>query len=203
MIPHGHTVASLCAFTERVKQAFLNREIRAPVHLCSDTQAQPLLDLFESVNPEDHVFGSWRSSFHALLKGVPEREVFCQVLEGRSMYLCSKAHRVLCSSIVGGILPVACGVALGIARRKGKERVHVFVGDATARTGLFHEFLQYCDGHALPVRVVIEDNSWCTNSPTVEGWGSTVECLADNVEVVSYKYERTHPHVGCGQRVEF
>ncbi len=203
MIHHGHTAESLCDFTERVRRAFLERRILSPVHLCSDTQAQPLLDAFREVEPHDWVCSNWRSSFHALLKGIPEEELFSAILAGKSMFIMSMEHRFLASSIVGGMLPIACGLAIGIKRAGGGERVHVFVGDMTARTGLFHEFVQYCDGHELPVRVVVEDNGMSTNTPTARAWGSTVEWLADNVPVTHYRYERTEAHVGVGERVEF
>lgn len=201
----NHTRETLIAFEDRVKQAFLARQIASPVHLSGGNE-EDLLSIFygnDTVRKEDWVFSTWRSHYHALLKGIPEEEVFSQILDGRSMHLMSAEHRFLCSSIVGGILPIACGVAMGAKRLKVADRVWVFVGDMTARTGLFHEFLAYCDGHDLPVQVVIEDNGFSTNTPTQEVWGQEVEYHSSRIPILHYRYVRVLPHVGVGRHVQF
>ena len=130
---------------------------------------------------------------------MPEQELFDAILAGRSMFISSKQHRIICSSIVGGILPIACGVALGIRLNGGNERAYVFCGDMTSRCGIFHEFKDFCRGHSLPVRITIEDNSLSTNSPTEEAWGTgTIE-----PPVTRYEYLRNWPHVGIGHNVSF
>lgn len=194
-----HTKETLMAFTERIKQAFLAKRIRAPIHLNSEEQAEPLIDLFKDVRPRDWLFSGWRSMWHCLLKGMPEDELFEIILSGRGMYVCSKEHKIICSSIVGGILPTALGVAMGIKRRGGDERVLCCVGDMTATTGLYHEFLSYVRGHALPVDIIIEDNGLSTNADTAATWGS----LFTTNRPVRYSYKRTTPHVGCGLNVTF
>lgn len=197
-----HTVASLVAFEQRVADAFLAKQILAPVHLggsVGGVQEQRLIEIFRDVRPEDHKFADWRSHFVALLSGVTEEELFAAIIAGRSMFFSSAKHRILCSAIVGGILPIACGVALGIKRRGCSERVWVFIGDATAETGLFHEFKRYCRGHGLPVRVVVSDNGLSTNSPTQKTWGMATAPLPET----RFEYERVWPHVGCGVNVQF
>ncbi len=226
---HGHTKESLAAFEQRVADAFLRREIAAPIHLSGGNEEQ-LLRIFEEVRPADWVFSGWRSHYHALLKGIPEERVFQLIMEGRSMYLSSKEHRFLCSAIVGGVLPIAAGVAFGIKRhldmyaqleaseaakaeRLGyrvpgafvvaeeavPRTVWVFVGDMTATTGLFHEFRRFCVGHQLPVRIVVEDNGYSTDTQTAKAWGEGTA----PVDVKRYRYERRWPHVGVGKHVEF
>lgn len=205
-----HTVQSLIAFEQRVADAFLAKQIAAPIHLSGGNEAE-LLRIFEEVRPQDWVFSTWRSHYHALLKGIPEQWVMDEVLAGRSMYLMNREHRFFCSAIVGGILPIACGVAMGFKQlrklqgplRGGHQKVWTFVGDMTARTGIFHEFLSYCDGHDLPVVVVIEDNGLSTNAPTVRVWGSDMTYRSNNVRIIRYKYERTWPHTGTGIHVTF
>ncbi len=215
-----HTAASLIAFRDRVEAAFLDRRIRAPVHLPSDGQAEPLLRIFEDVRPQDWVFSGWRSMWHALLKGMPEGDVFQMILDGRSMYLMSREHRFMCSSIVGGVLPIALGVAAGIKRqhdflisgspvddpqrwmeasREISTTVWVFAGDMTARSGLFHETLEYAKGHRLPMRLCVEDNGLSTDSDTKATWGRG----RDAPHITYYKYARNKPHVGCSTYVAF
>ncbi len=210
----NHTKESLEAFTLKVSDLFLSGKVRAPVHLCGGNEEQ-LLEVFKDVKPQDWVFSTWRSGYHALLKGMPEKEVLEAVLEGRSMYLCDQGYRIVSGSIVGGMLPIACGVAQAerwhAAKNPGlpeesKARVWVFVGDMAARGGLFTEFLSYCDGHELPVTAVVEDNGLSTDTRTEEAWGSTLGQRVgpdSKVKLMRYQYTRTWPHVGIGQHVQF
>lgn len=204
----AHTAESLIAFGERVKAAFLAKQIRSPVHLCDPSQAEILIKTFQDIRPTDYVFCSWRNMYHALLKGIPEEELFQMILDGRSMYIMSAAHRFFSSSIVGGILPIACGVAMGINRKNMNDwkgvwpvppQVYVFAGDMTATTGLFHEFTRYVIGHHLPVKVIVENNGLSTNTPTGETWGTG----RIGSFIAEYSYKRAVPHVGVGEKVIF
>lgn len=200
------TAEQLIAFERRVADAFEAKQIAAPVHLCSDEQAEPLVRIFRDFKPGDWLCSTWRSHFHCLLAGWPEEELFQAILDGRSMYLCSAKYRTICSAIVGGILPIAAGLAMGEHCRFFEyggmvscRTIWVCVGEMTARTGLFHEFRQYCEGHRLPVRVVVEDNGLSTNAKTEDVWGRA----SMPIPISSYRYARNWPHVATGQYVSF
>ncbi len=194
-----HTVESLIEFRDMVAEAFREKRIRAPVHFPSDEQAAPLIEIFKDVKPNDWVLSGWRSMWHALLKGMPADELFSQILEGRSMYICSKEYRLIGSSIVGGILPIACGLAMG-AMTGQPSTIWVFIGDMTATIGLYHEFENYVIGHMLPVSVIIEDNTLSTNAWTRETWGDHPGVV---LECQTYRYTRNYPHVCLHERVQF
>jgi TPP-dependent pyruvate/acetoin dehydrogenase alpha subunit len=190
------TAAELQAFEREVADAFEAKKITAPIHLSDGNEAQ-LIEIFQEVKPTDWVFSTWRSHYHALLKGVPRDVVMREILAGRSMALHFPEYRFLTSAIVGGILPIACGVA---AACSPGERVWCFVGDMTASIGTFHDAEQYARGHALPIRFVVEDNGLSTNTPTKETWGHG----NGNVPITQrYTYTRTYPHVGSGVYVAF
>ncbi len=110
---------------------------------------------------------SWRSHYQCLLKGVPRQELKAEIMAGHSITLCFPRYRVLSSAIVGGIIPIAVGTALGIKRRGERARVHCFMGDMTAETGIAHEAIKYSTNHQLPIRFIVEDNgkSVCTDTP--------------------------------------
>lgn len=131
---------------------------------------------------------------------MPEEELFAEVLAGRFMYVNSAKHKIICSAIVGGSIPIATGIGMAIKRRGGSEKVHCFLGDMTATTGLYHEAIQYAAGHDLPVRFVIEDNSYSTNARTEETWGESDAC---DYLWHRYDYERDYPHTGTGVYVAF
>mgnify|MGYP001579724088 FL=1 len=179
------TAAELIAFEREVADRFERGEIHAPIHLSGGNEAQ-LIEIFKDVPREAWVLSTWRSHYHALLHGVPPEKVMAEIMAGRSMNLNFPEHRFLTSAIVGGILPIACGLAYA------GEQVWCFVGDMTASIGAYWDALKLAHG----VNFVVEDNGLSTNTPTKECWHFLAkECR--------YQYKRTFPHVGSGVYVAF
>lgn len=190
------TPAELIAFEDDIAACFERGEIKGPVHLSGGNEEE-LIAVFHGIHREDWVLSTWRNHYHALLHGVSPEKLKRRILEGPSMNINFPEHRFLTSAIVGGILPIACGIAAGIKRRGGSERVWCFVGDMAASVGAFYEARKYAVGHALPLRIVVEDNALSTNTPTAETWG-----VGDTDPVrFWYDYKRTRPHVGIGKWV--
>jgi TPP-dependent pyruvate/acetoin dehydrogenase alpha subunit len=187
----------LIAFEEKVARAFEEGKIRGPVHLSGGNEEQ-LIQIFKKINPEDWVFSTWRNHYHALLHSIPQEKVWEQILNGKSMNLSFPEHRFYSSAIVGGILPIAVGVATGIKRKGCHRKVWCFVGDMAATTGAFHEANNYASKQDLPIKFVVEDNGLSTNTPTEEVWGRG--WVGKNIY---YSYKRTYPHVGVGKWVQF
>lgn len=187
----------LRAFAADIAETFNRGEIPHPVHL-SDGNEEALIRAFEDIGPDDWCLGGWRFHSQALLKGVPPAELKAAIMRGESIALSFPEHRILCSAIVGGILPIAVGIALAIKRRGGNERVHCWLGDMTARSGIFHECREYAARQRLPLRWIVEDNDLSVCTPTRETWGEPAQ-----PEMVVYQYRSKWPHAGAGQRVEF
>lgn len=195
--------SDLIDFEDRVASAFNAGKIRAPVHLYSGNEKQ-MIEIFSTVAEEDWVFCSWRSHYQCLLKGVPEDELMDSILAGHSISLCFANHRVFSSAIVGGSLPIATGLAMSIKRSKVNSKVHCFIGDMTAETGIAHECIKYSSNHELPIRFIVEDNKKSVCTDTYGVWGmkaSSYKYGASNVDY--YEYETKYPHAGAGVRVEF
>jgi TPP-dependent pyruvate/acetoin dehydrogenase alpha subunit len=194
------TASDLIAFERDIADAFNAGQIRAPVHLSGGGE-ETLIEIFREVGPRDWVLTTWRSHYHALLRGVPPAQLKADILAGRSITLCYPEHRVLSSAIVGGILPIAVGIAWAIRRANLPERVWAFVGDMTSMTGVFTECAKYARGHDLPIRLVVEDNGRSVCTPTQEVWGS--ERRKNEGKTRHYRYESSWPHSGAGVRVNF
>lgn len=198
------TPQELIEFEEEIATAFNTGQIKAPVHLYYGNEEQ-MLDIFKEVNTEDWVLCSWRSHYQCLLKGVPRDRLKAEILAGRSISLCFPEHRIFSSAIVGGVLPIAVGIGLGIKRRGGTEKVHCFLGEMTSETGIAHSSIKYCELHDLPVRFIIEDNAKSVCTETRETW-NTSQLTYENhpsKKVVSYTYQSKYPHAGAGVRVQF
>jgi len=183
----------LIAFEKRVAEAFERAEIKGPVHLSGGNE-NALIDIFKYVARTDWIFSTYRNHYHALLHGVDPEWLFEQIRQGRSMNI--TAPRFFTSAIVGGVLPIAVGVAKAL--KGSSRRVWCFVGDMAASTGAFHEAQKYASGHDLPITFIVEDNALSCDTPTAETWGT----LEINKRV-PYRYKRQHPHVGTGRFVQF
>lgn len=194
------TKDDLIAFAADIAAEFNAGRIPHPVHL-SDGNEDALLECFRDIKPTDWLCGSWRFHSQCLLHGVPPDTLKTAILRGESMRLTFPEHRIYCSSIVGGILPIAVGIAMGIKRHGGSERVHCWLGDMTAETGTFHECLKYSRFRDLPIRFIVEDNGISVCTPTAEVWGGRTNWEAEGVEY--YEYRSRYPHAGAGQRVQF
>lgn len=187
----------LINFEEEIKGLFLDAKIRSPVHL-SQGNEDDLIAIFRDIRPEDWVFSTHRSHYHALLKGISPAWLRLEILENRSIHIFNKEHNFFSSAIVGGCLPIALGVALAFKRKGAARLVWVFVGDMAAETGAFHECTKYAKRNDLPIAFVVEDNGLSINSPTQLTWG-----MHKNGSIIRYRYNRGVPHVGVGKWVTF
>lgn len=185
----------LRAFEREVADHFEAGKIRAPVHLSGGNESQ-LVEIFKEIPREAWVFSNWRSHLHALLHGVPPDLLMKDICAGKSMFLHYPEHHFFTSAIVGGILPIACGVAAAGAQ------VWCFVGDMTASIGAFVDAQRYAFGYDLPITFVVEDNGLSTNTPTARTWHNG-EVGGTRSRSGRYTYTRTYPHVGSGVFVPF
>lgn len=193
----------LIAFEKDIAACYDRGEIRAPVHLTGGNEQQ-LIKVFEGIDKNhDWVCCSWRSHYHCLLKGVPPEQLKADILAGKSITLTYPEHRIISSAIVGGILPIALGIAWSIRRNAGSDRVWAFVGDMTAHGGMYNECRQYAIGHGLPIMYVIEDNGLSVCTDTVATWQSNPIERHFLFNDEYYRYKLPYPHAGAGKRVQF
>ena len=193
------TPQDLIDFETKVKETYEAGKIKGPIHLAKNNEEQ-LIEIFQYVSEDDWVFVPWRNHYHALLHGVDPDKLFNSILEGRSMGTNNTKPNFYASSIVGGIIPLALGVALGIKQKGNNSRVWCFVGDMTMETGVFHEAYKYNKNFDLPIQWVVEDNNMSVHTPTDMAWGKKQE-VPDGV--IYYKYEMEYPHHGTGKWVNF
>ena len=196
-----HSSRDLIDFELRVSEEYEAGQIKGPVHL-SDGNEDFLIELFSKISSNDFVFSAWRNHYHALLHGVDKKYLLDEIREGRSMGIMSDSPSFFSSSIVGGIIPIATGVALGISVNPEVTDRHVwcFIGDMTYETGLFWEAYKFSKNHCLPITFVIEDNGKSVTTDTERAWNGKMNILDD---VIYYTYGSRYPHHGTGKWVNF
>lgn len=188
------TKQELIDFEEDLAKLFFDRKIHVPIHLSGNNEDE-LIEIFQLIKDDDWVLSTHRNHYHILLKGYPKEQLKNLILSGESMHIYSKEYKVLTSAIVGGIIPIAVGIAMGIKRSGLNENVWVFIGDMASETGIFHECVKYASRNDLPIIFVIENNEMSTETPTQICWG---ECDA-KPKVLKYSYKRKWNHVGPGR----
>ena len=194
----------LIDFENDIAETFNKGKIKAPIHLYSNNE-EFLIKFFKKVKKNDWVFCSWRSHYQCLLKGVPQKIIKKEILDGKSISLCFSKYKIYSSAIVGGILPISLGVALSLKRRKSKNKVYCFMGDMTSETGIAHETIKYSIHKKLPIHFIIEDNAKSVCTDTRKTW-SLKELTYEKKNskfITFYKYKLKYPHAGAGKRVQF
>jgi pyruvate dehydrogenase E1 component alpha subunit len=189
----------LVDFEAEVAKRYENGEIKAPIHLSGGNEEQ-LIEIFKDINKDDWVFVPWRNHYHALLHGFDRQQLMDDIIEGKSMSTSSNINKFYSSAIVGGIIPIALGVAMALKRKKSDRKVWCFIGDMTFETGVFHESYKYAKNFELPLQFVVEDNNLSVHTPTDVAWNIRQDVPND---IIYYRYENKYPHHGTGAWVNF
>ena len=144
----------------------------APGTCTSVGQEACAVGVVEALDARDRIVSNHRSAGHLIARGADPHRLMAEVLGrvdgycgGRSGSLHISARElgvVLTSTIVGGELSLAPGVALAQKMGKGEPGgiVAVFFGDGAACEGIFHEALNLAVHWQLPMLFVCENNQW-------------------------------------------
>ena len=68
-------------------------------------------------------------------------------------------------SMLGALIPVMAGIALGARMQKKDLVAMTWIGDGGTSTGAFHEGLNFAAVQQLPLVVVAENNGWAYSTP--------------------------------------
>ena len=194
------TPQDLINFEDLIVSHWEGGKIKGPVHLSNGNEEQ-LIEISKRIKTTDWVFSTWRSHYHALVKGICPVWLEDQILKGKSITICNPNDKFYSSAIVGGTLSIALGVAMGIKRNNLQEKVWVFVGDMSFESGLFYETYKYAKNFELPLHFIVEDNGVSTYTPTEATWNNIKREVPN--DVIWYDYKSKYPHYGSGKWVAF
>ncbi|MHC1727835.1 MAG: thiamine pyrophosphate-dependent dehydrogenase E1 component subunit alpha [Syntrophobacteraceae bacterium] len=121
-----------------------------------------------ALKPQDVIISNHRSHSHLLAKGADPKTLMAEIYgkrtgcnKGKSgtLHLAVPEVNALCTTtVVGGGLPIAVGVAFAQQYRQEKSVTVCLFGDGAADEGSFHESLNLASLWNLPVIFVCENN---------------------------------------------
>ena len=126
--------------------------------------------IVSALGNDDLILTNHRSAAHLLARGANPGRLLAEVM-GRSTGYCKgksgclhisirELGVLLTSTIVGGELSLATGVALSQKMLGRPGIVACFFGDGAACEGIFHESLNLASVWELPILYVCENNQW-------------------------------------------
>lgn len=146
-------------------------------HFCSGQEAVPVATV-AGLEEADQIVATYRGHGWAIASGLSLVEVFGEICQrsvgvnggrGGSAYMMAPWGRFIGeNSIVGGGLPIACGVAQANLLQKNNRVVVVSLGDGAFNQGATHEGLAFAAARNLPVLIICENNGWSEMTPTSE-----------------------------------
>jgi len=156
------------AYEERL--VTLNAEAGVRGTCTSVGQEASAVGVVSALGADDLILTNHRSAGHLLARGADPGRLLAEVMGRRTGYCGGRSGSlhisvkslgvVLTSTIVGGELSLATGVALS-QRMLGRRGITACVfGDGAACEGIFHESLNLASIWNLPILYVCENNQW-------------------------------------------
>lgn len=158
---------------EEIARLYPTDKIKSPVHL-SIGQESVSVGVCEALQPDDVVFGTYRSHAAYLAKGGDLKAMMAELYgkvtgcakgKGGSMHLIYTAsHFMGTSAVVGTTIPHAVGYAYALRYQRKPSVVVCFFGDGAVEEGVWHESLNFAALKQLPVIFVCENNSYAIHT---------------------------------------
>ena len=153
-----------------LRVAALSAERGTPGTCTAVGQEASAVGVLAALGAEDRILTNHRSAGHLLARGAEPGRLLAEVLGRRDGYCKGKSGSLhisvrelgvlLTSTIVGGELAMATGVALSQKMLGRPGIVACFFGDGAAAQGRFHESLNLAAVWELPILYVCENNQW-------------------------------------------
>lgn len=168
--PEALLEAMLLIRAYELRVSAISAECGTPGTCTSVGQEAAAVGVVAALGAEDLILTNHRSAGHLLARGADPGRLLAEVMVKRDGYCKGKSGSlhvsvrelgvVLTSTIVGGELSLATGVALSQKMLGRPGIVACFFGDGAACEGIFHESLNLAAVWQLPILYVCENNQW-------------------------------------------
>jgi len=186
-------------FEEKAAEMYARAKIAGFLHLYIGQEAVAV-GAINALNDDDQVITHYRDHGHAIARGVDPNRIMAELFgkdtgvsrgKGGSMHLFDAGRSFMGGyAIVGGQLPLACGVALA-NKRLGNGRIVLCVfGDGAVNQGAFHESLNLASVWKLPILFLCENNFY--------GMGTDIRYVSAVIEV----YKRAEAYAMPAEQVD-
>ncbi|HKJ27748.1 MAG TPA: thiamine pyrophosphate-dependent dehydrogenase E1 component subunit alpha [Anaerolineales bacterium] len=178
------------AFEEQAEKSYMAGKIHGTMHLSIGQEASAVGSV-SALNPDDYILSTHRGHGHCIAKGADLQLMMAEFYgkangycrgRGGSMHIADVASGNLgANGVVGGGIPMAVGVGLGLKMKNEGKILLSFFGDGAASAGAFHESMELSVINQVPVVFVCENNQYAMSFPSRK-W-TTSERLASFAEI--------------------
>jgi acetoin:2,6-dichlorophenolindophenol oxidoreductase subunit alpha len=174
------------AFEELVERSYMEGKIHGTMHL-SIGQEACAVGAVNALNPDDYILSTHRGHGHCIAKGANLNLMMAEFYgksngycrgRGGSMHIADISSGNLgANGVVGGGIPMAVGVGIGLKMKNEGKILLSFFGDGAASTGAFHESMELSVVFQVPVVYVCENNQYAMSFPA-QKWTSSQRLAA-------------------------
>jgi pyruvate dehydrogenase E1 component alpha subunit len=154
-------------FEEKAAEMYARGRVAGFLHLYIGQEAVGV-GAMAAVRPDDYVISHYRDHGQALARGLEPGAIMAELFgkttgvskgRGGSMHLFDVSKRFMGGyAIVGGHLPLTCGLGLACKELRNGNIVLCFFGDGAVNQGEFHESLNLAAIWRLPIVFLCENN---------------------------------------------
>jgi len=157
------------AFEEMAEQLYGMGKVHGTMHLSIGMEGSAVGSV-AALRDDDLILSTHRGHGHCIAKGADlnlmmaefmgKEEGYCRG-RGGSMHIADiEGGNLGANGVVGGGIPIAVGVGLGLKMQKRDQVILCFFGDGAANLGPFHEAMNMATIWKLPVVYVCENNQY-------------------------------------------
>jgi pyruvate dehydrogenase E1 component alpha subunit len=162
------------AFEEQAEKSYMAGKIHGTMHLSIGQEASAVGSIC-TLEPTDYIIGHHRGHGLTIAKGADlnlmmaefygKENGYCRG-RGGSMHIADVSGGNLgANGVVGGGIPMAVGVGIGLKMKKENQVLLAFFGDGAASTGAFHESMILANLYQVPVVFIVENNQYAMSFP--------------------------------------
>lgn len=158
-------------FEEKVQQMFKDRELTGTTHFCIGQEFTPVF-LSRIIEKDDIICCTHRNHGYylshtgdiiGLMDELKNKETGVCGGRGGSQHIINN-KTFYSNGIVGGMLPIAVGMAYTEKKKESGKVVIAVLGDGTLGQGVFYESLGLASRWRVPVVFLLEDNNYAMST---------------------------------------
>ena len=174
------------AFEEQAEKSYMAGKIHGTMHLSIGQEASAVGSI-STLEPTDYIIGHHRGHGLCIAKGADlnlmmaefygKENGYCRG-RGGSMHIADISGGNLgANGVVGGGIPLAVGVGIGLKMQAENRILLAFFGDGAASTGAFHESMILAVLYQVPVVFICENNQYAM-SFAADDWTTSKKIAA-------------------------